>query len=330
MGKEQLDLQFLGFFGIFKESIKLILLGRKIYNKIAVTSIILFSFTILAYIQFFDRQIFGVLNEEARLSQTSKNDSKHREVFSVASLAWTAILLLKVTYFSFAFSPYSLSIHEIAYTIACIYTAKESTITKVTIVVPKIGRRLATFFSGYAIMLLYCIVAAVLFLCVYIFVDNTIGYAIEVVLMVLYVIGFMYIRIIWVLANVLTVLEDVYGFQAMIKSKALIRGKMAVAIALFIFLSICLATIVVVFEDFVVLKMAPCMAIRLGVASLCFLFLLMVILFGLVVQTVIYFVCKSFHQEDIDMSYLAGHIVVDLEMHVPLKAKDIQVGELHV
>ncbi|KAG6660672.1 hypothetical protein CIPAW_03G121100 [Carya illinoinensis] len=153
-------------------------------------------------------------------------------------------------------------------------------------------------------MLLYCIVAVVFFLCAYIFVDSTIGYAIAVRLMVLYLIGFVYISIIWLLANVVTVLEDVYGFQAMIKSKALIKGKMGVAVAFFIVLSICLTTIVVVFEDFFVLKMVSSIAIRIGVAILCCLFLLVVILVGLVVQTMIYFVCKSFHQEDIDVSSL--------------------------
>ncbi|KAG2716226.1 hypothetical protein I3843_03G115700 [Carya illinoinensis] len=177
MEKERHDqLQFLGFFGIFKESIKLILPGRKMFNKMALMTIVIFSFIVLAYIQISHSEILGTLSEEAKLSQNLENNSRYREVYDVICLKWIAILLLKATYFTFAFFHYSLlSTSAIAYTIACIYTTKESTITKVTIVVPKTGRRLATFFSGYAIMLLYCIVAVVFFLCAYIFVDSTIG-----------------------------------------------------------------------------------------------------------------------------------------------------------
>uniref|UniRef100_A0A2N9HSM0 Uncharacterized protein n=1 Tax=Fagus sylvatica TaxID=28930 RepID=A0A2N9HSM0_FAGSY len=149
----------------------------------------------------------------------------------------------------------------------------------------------------------------------------------KVLLLILYLMGFVYLSIVWQLASVVSVLEDVYGIQAMIKSKTLIKGKMGVAIGFFILLFTCFVAIAFVFEDFVVFEMVPDLGIRIGVGILCFLFLVKVILFALVVQTVVYFVCKSYHHQNIDKSALSDHLEVYLGDYVRLK-KDVQLGEL--
>ncbi|KAK4387356.1 hypothetical protein Sango_2342200 [Sesamum angolense] len=43
--------------------------------------------------------------------------------------------------------------------------------------------------------------------------------------------------------------------------------------------------------------------------------------------TVIYFVCKSYHHENIDKSALSDHLEVYVGDYVPLKGKDIQLKE---
>jgi hypothetical protein len=69
------------------------------------------------------------------------------------------------------------------------------------------------------------------------------------------------------------------------------------------------------------------MEIRIGMGLLCLLLLFKVILFGLVIQTVLYFVCKSYHHENIDKSSLSDHLEVYLGEYIPLKSKDVQMEQ---
>ena len=69
--------------------------------------------------------------------------------------------------------------------------------------------------------------------------------------------------------------------------------------------------------------MGPAGRVAAGIGSL--LLLLKVFLFGLVVQTVLYFVCKSYHHENIDKSALSEHLEGYLGDYVPLKSKDVQM-----
>ncbi|KAI8531429.1 hypothetical protein RHMOL_Rhmol11G0136300 [Rhododendron molle] len=48
--------------------------------------------------------------------------------------------------------------------------------------------------------------------------------------MILYAVGFVYMNVVWELASVVSVLEDMKGFKAMTKSRNLIKGKMTVVI----------------------------------------------------------------------------------------------------
>lgn len=150
-----------------------------------------------------------------------------------------------------------------------------------------------------------------------------IGIAIFLLLFVAYLIGFVYIFIIWNLASVVSVLEDVYGFPALVKSRGLIKGKMGVAVACFFVLFICILGIEMVFDYLV---FPGRVKFRDGVGSLCLFFLFVVSLFGLVVQTLIYFVCKSYHHEKIDKNSLADHLEGLLGEYVTPKAKDVPAG----
>ncbi|KAJ6366287.1 hypothetical protein OIU77_002799 [Salix suchowensis] len=136
-----------------------------------------------------------------------------------------------------------------------------------------------------------------------------------VVLVILYSVGLLYITIVWHLASVISVLEDFYGIKAMMKSKELIKGKMGIAAAVFIVVGICFVGIQFLFETFVVLGWP--VEIRIAMGLLCLLLLFKVILFGLVIQTVLYFVCKSYHHENIDKSSLSDHLEVYLGEYVP-------------
>lgn len=185
---------------------------------------------------------------------------------------------------------------------------------------------MVTFLWSFAIVLVYNFISGVLFyLWAYYSGLYGIGIAIFIGLLILYFIGFTYIGLVWHLASVVSVLEDVYGIKAMMKSKALIKGKMGAAVALFFTISTFFVGIQLLFEFLVVLDVGQNMGIRVTIGILCLFLVCTVFLLGLVVQTVMYFVCKSYHHENIDKSSLADHLEVYLGDYVPLKAKDVQL-----
>lgn len=102
------------------------------------------------------------------------------------------------------------------------------------------------------------------------------------------------------------------------------------AVALSFITSLCLLGIQVLFENLVVIGFVGGLPVRIGVGILCFLLLVKVILFGLVIQTVFYFVCKSYHHENIDKSSLSDHLEYYFGEYVPLKEQDVQLGEFHI
>ncbi|KAL5782633.1 hypothetical protein ACOSP7_007662 [Xanthoceras sorbifolium] len=145
-----------------------------------------------------------------------------------------------------------------------------------------------------------------------------------------YVVGFVYISIIWQLASIVSILEDKYGLKTMKNSKILIKGKMGIAVAMFVIFNLYFVGIEIVFEKFVVLEWSPNLASSIMIAILCVVLLLLVILFELLVQTVIYFISKSYHHENIDKSCLSDYLEVYLGDYIPLnRAKEMDGAELH-
>jgi hypothetical protein len=329
MEREQEELQSLGFFGIIKESFKIIFSKRKIFSQITLALILPLSFIFLAHIQVSQLLFSKILDHKQTLDHTQKDTPNYANLSDRITSEWIAFWLFKAAYFTFLLILSLLSTSAVVYTIACIYTAKEITFKKVMSVVPKVWKRLmVTFLWSFFILLVYNIVAiGLITLLAVLIASNVIGIVIIVLLLILYLMGFVYLSIVWQLASVVSVLEDVYGIQAMIKSKTLIKGKMGVAIGFFILLFTCFVAIAFVFENFVAFEMLLDLGIRIGVGILCFLFLVKVILFALVVQTVVYFVCKSYHHQNIDKSALSDHLEVYLGDYVRLK-KDVQLGEL--
>ncbi|XVF61027.1 hypothetical protein PTKIN_Ptkin08bG0095200 [Pterospermum kingtungense] len=303
MDREQEELQFLGFSGILKESFNIIFSWRKIFSQITLSLILPLSFIFLAHIQISQYLFMNILDDQDALNYTRPGTPGYAKLSDILTSEWIVFLLFKVAYFTFLLIFSLLSTSAVVYTIACIYTAKEITFKKVMSVVPKVWKRLfVTFLWSFSIVVVYNIITGLfLFLPVAFLGLSSLGVAILVVLFILYLAGLVYISLVWNLASVVSVLEDVYGIKAMKKSKALIKGKMGVAVAMFLLLTLCLIGIKMLFEIGVVFAWSS-PVIRIGIGILCFLLLFKVFLFGLVAETVIYFVCKSYHHENIDKS----------------------------
>ncbi|KAB1210557.1 hypothetical protein CJ030_MR6G010853 [Morella rubra] len=324
MDREQ-ELQFLGFFGIFKESFKIISSWRKIFGQITLALVIPLSALSLAHIVISDLLFSNVTNDIGNRLVGNTQGSTDVNSSKVATF-----LLFEAAYFISLLILSLLATAAVVYTIACIYTAKEITFKKVMSAVPRVWKRLAvTFLWSFAVAFVYNVVAGVILFLWARFLGGTgVGLILIVILAVAYLIGIVYITIVWDLASVVSVLEEVYGIKSMMKSRALIKGKMGVAVAFLILLSICIAGIEFVFEAFVVNDEFLSLGIRIVVGILCCLLLFMLVLFGLVVQTVIYFVCKSYHHESIDRPSLTAHLEAYLGNYVHLNpAKDVQLSE---
>lgn len=159
-----------------------------------------------------------------------------------------------------------------------------------------------------------------------------IGSLVLFVVLVVYLGGFVYMTLVWQLANVVSVLEDVRGFKAMKKSKELLKGNMWVAIIAPFMLGIVSAVVQFAFEKLVMNGGYLGKVDRVGYGIVCSMLLIVLSLFGLVMETVLYFVCKSYHNENVDKLALSDHLdqVYVLGEYVPLKtADDVQLGKLN-
>ncbi|XWS15208.1 hypothetical protein CRYUN_Cryun35bG0074800 [Craigia yunnanensis] len=333
MDREQEEMQFLGFFGIYKESFKVIFAWRKIFSKITLSLILPLSFIYLVQMEVSSLFFRKIIHNEIELVHTRSGTPKYGKLSDLISNEWAYFWLFKAAYFTLVLIFSLLSTAAVVYTIACIYTARELTFKKVMSVVPKVWKRLmVTFLCIFVAMFFYNVGAAAVLVIWAISVGaSDMGIAFFVVLLLLYFMGFLYLTIIWHLASIVSVLEEAYGLEAMVKSKNLIKGKLWVAIVIFLILNIVLGIILFAFQRLVVHGSTLGMASRVVCAIICFLLLSKTILFGLVIQTVIYFVCKSYHHENIDKSALSDHLEVYLlGEYVPLKAKDVQLEQYHV
>ncbi|CAI8598468.1 unnamed protein product [Vicia faba] len=116
----------------------------------------------------------------------------------------------------------------------------------------------------------------------------------------------------------------------MMKSNELIKGKVGLSIVIFLMLSVSIFGIQFLFTKVVVGGWWVSLVVRTMSGILCVVLLPNMFLFGLVIQTVLYFVCKSYHHQSIDKSVLSEHLEVYHGEYEPLKDKDVQLENYHV
>ncbi|XP_073156511.1 uncharacterized protein [Henckelia pumila] len=333
MDTEQEELQFLGFFGILRESYNIVNSWRKIFSQVMLALILPLSFIYLAQIQIIQLLIAKISTNEETLERTPEGSRSYDSISSLISSEWTEIILFKIGYLLFFLILALLSTSAVVYTIACIYTGKDLTFGKVMSVVPKVWKRLmVTFLCNFAIVFAYNVVAVVIAVLVIIILQPgaSVGGVLLFFYLIVYSIGLFYINMIWQLASVVSVLEESYGLNAMAKSRSLIKGKMGVCVAIFFVLGLCLVGVEAVFKILVVLAYEKGVGYRVGLGIGCLSLMSILMLFALVAQTIIYFVCKSYHHENIDKSALANHLEEYLGEYVPLRSKDVQMEHFEV
>ncbi|KAK9069465.1 hypothetical protein SSX86_011369 [Deinandra increscens subsp. villosa] len=323
MDKPQEEMQELGFFGIYKESIKTILSLKKIFTKITLAFILPMSFIFLFHFviaRIIDWKIDR--DEERAYNSNVENEHLYRKISS----EWIWYWIFKIIYLSFLLLFSLLTTAAVVYTIADTYLGNEVTFNKVVKVVPKVWKRLAlTFLWTYFGFFIYNVVAGVVFLIWETTTTfSTFGVVMFYVILAIYLVGFIYITALWQLASVVTVLESSYGLRAMIKGNELIKGKRWLSWFVFfvlhgIFLGILILFFVLAWDGF--------LGVLVGIV--CVFLLMNLFLLGYVCTTMLYFVCKSYHCEAIDMIGLSSQLGGYLGEFEPASKQDIQLGQSH-
>ncbi|XP_031375689.1 uncharacterized protein LOC116190169 [Punica granatum] len=304
----------------------------KLFAQISLFLILPLSFIFLAHSWVSQTLSYRILRDSFTRIDTYKDSEEYSKLSRSINSTWLFLGLFKAVYFTFVLVLSLLSTSAVVYTIACIYTGKHVTFRNVLSVVPRVWKRLViTFLWIFAVFFVYNVFFGGLLLVCIIFIGvYSYGIAVVIGLFILYVVGFVYMAMIWQLASVVSVLEDVYGRKSVVKSKALIKGKMGISVGCFAGLVVLFMVVQAVFEFLVVIDLVPGLVNRILIGLVCVVLLLGVVLLGLVVQTVLYFVCKSFHHENIDKASLADHLEVYRGDYVPLRAQSVQLEQIHV
>ncbi|KAK7351066.1 hypothetical protein VNO77_10224 [Canavalia gladiata] len=332
MDTEQEEMQSLGLFGVYRESFKMIKSRSKIFNKITLT-ILPLSFIFLIHIQVSNILFAKIKHNAYQIMETSQDTPQYRNLMHMISSEILTFFLFKLLYFTLLLVFSLVSTSAVVYTIASIYTSRDVTFTKVMSVVSKVWKRLVfTFLCTFVAFFAYNVMAVLVYFIWALTVGGRGGggVAVLLVLRILYVAGSVYLAVVWHLASVVTVLEDSYGIEAMVKSVELIKGNMYLSVSIFIMLSVCFGVIQFLFNKMVVHGWRLGSVDRTIYGMLCLVLFSQLYLFQLVIQTVLYFVCTSYHHQNIDKSALSDHLEVYHGEYEPLKGKDIQLEHYHV
>lgn len=312
------SLNFLGIYGILHETFKLIHQWRKIFTQITLVFILPLSLLIFTNMEISNFSLQKISQEETILQHTKKSTP---QFLKLSHLVSSEIIYSSFSNFTFLIisSVFSLlSISAVIYTVACIYAARDVSFAHVIAVLPKVWKRLlVTFLCYFATIFAFNFIAfAVFFLIPVIAIiiygpnnDHNFLLGIGTILFFLiisYCIGIWYLTTIWQLSSVVSVLEESYGFKAMAKSKALLKGNMKMVIKLWMLLDLPLGVIQFVFLHYLVVRSAW---VDRGILGICWVLLFLVFfLVKLVLETVVYFVCKLYHCENVDKLALWNHL----------------------
>ncbi|XP_024529919.1 uncharacterized protein LOC9660321 [Selaginella moellendorffii] len=326
------EMQFLGFFGFFKESFKLLVRHARLMAWFALILVLPLSFALLGHTLVTDPLLNRIrLNEEMLAVERSDGHSAaavhtRRELYSEFGRLGT--LLLAYLVFVLAFS--LLSTAAVVYSVACIYVDKSVTVAKVLGVVPRVWKRLmVTFLWVFLIMFAYHVTFIVSVGLLLVALGSV--PALLLPLLLLLALAFfalqVYLNVIWHLASVITVLEEHYGIAALKKSARVVKGKRMVGSCLVFTHMVASGIIAALFHARVVSANSrlPSAGPRLSLAALLVALLTLVNLLGMLLQSLFYFSVKSFHHESIDRMVLSDHLDAYMGEYVPLKDPDIQM-----
>ncbi|KAL6614331.1 hypothetical protein ACP70R_036601 [Stipagrostis hirtigluma subsp. patula] len=263
--------------------------------------------------------------------------------FHSQSAQWLRLFAYLFLYSIVLFVFSLLSTAAAVFTVASLYAGKPASIASSLAALPPIlPRLLRTFLWVCLLMLAYhTVFALAVLLLIVVFIPNasesdppSLSFLLFLIVVVFVFLGIhVYISALWHLASVVSVLEPLCGLDAMAKSRQLLQGRTGTAATLVIsYFAVCGVTSLL-FRAAVVkgrseagsLGLALPGRLLVGVVLVCVL--VCVNLLGLLVQSVFYYACKAFHNQQIDRTALYEHLGGYLGEYVPLKS-NIQMENL--
>jgi hypothetical protein len=259
---------------------------------------------------------------------------------------WLRLFAYQFLYLIVLFTFSLLSTAAGVFTVASLYAAKPASISaSLSALPPILPRLLRTFLWVSLLMLAYHLVFALaVLLLIVVFLPGaasesappSLSFVLFLLLVVFVFLGIhVYISALWHLASVVSVLEPLCGLAAMAKSKQLLQGRTSTAATLVVsYFAVCGVTSLL-FRAAVVKARGEegsfglALPGRLLVGAFLVCVLVCVNLLGLLVQSVFYYACKAFHNQQIDRSALYEHLGGYLGEYVPLKS-NIQLENLEI
>ncbi|GJY41074.1 hypothetical protein Tco_0428344 [Tanacetum coccineum] len=208
-----------------------------------------------------------------------------------------------------------MSTSVIVYTIASLYTSRDITFTKAMKAGKSAWKRLAiTLLSMFLTLFAYNLLfSVVVFLCNAILGEYANMPIMLIIISIPYTYWSLYLITIWEIASVVSVLEDSCGLKAAIKAMDLMNGKKKVALKVSFMLYLFMGIVVFVYLVFYMYNNGALGKVWLVIiAMICGALFIIGFLIIIVAQTMIYLVCKSHHQETIDLgsssTYLGAYL----------------------
>lgn len=346
------ELRFLGAFGIVREAFNIFFRSsrRKILWALALTLLLPLSFASLGHQNFIFGPLLLKINEKTTEVAIHPGETSTRRELAAD---WRQLLMVLAAYIAFVVTLSLLSMAAVVYTVASIYSPsikklKLSYGGVLSADVPGVWKRLMSTFLWFFIVFLGFMVPSVLaisFLCVIFFpaiLDSLVGGKVPyrsdllgtifvgIFTIIVFICPLIYISMVLYLSSVVSVLEDkYYGLAAIWKSSNLIKGKRMTMLLLLILNSIFSGIIDWLFSYAVTDGRSHGLGIAARVVSgtlLLGLFCL-VNLMVLLTQSVLYFVCKSYHHESIDDNLSSK--VYNVGDYEPLEISSIQLEDMH-
>jgi hypothetical protein len=263
--------------------------------------------------------------------------------YAAGAAQWVTLFAYQFLYLIFLFTFSLLSTAAAVFTVASLYAAKPASIAASLSALPTIlPRLLRTFLWVSLLMLAYhaLFVLTLLLLLTAYAPDparSTLMALSFLFFALLFVFGFLaihvYISALWHLASVISVLEPVCGLAAMSKSRQLLKGRTRTAAVLVVSYFAACGVTAGLFHSAVVKgrgeegSLGLTLPVKILVGAVMVSLLVIVNLLGLLVQSVFYYACKAYHNQEIDRTALYEHLGGYLGEYVPLKS-NIQMENL--
>lgn len=231
---------------------------------------------------------------------------------------FVGLYLVAVLYLIFVLALSLFATAAIVYSVACIYTGKGISYMRVIRVVPKVWSRLMNTFLWAHILLSFYYAAFMTLLLALLLIQETSGVSMTVLMVpsaLVFNVFLVHFNLVWSLASVVSVLEDTKGVSAMKRSNILIAGKRLAGFYLFCIYATCIIGMLGLFGGLAQRSKVG----RLFLGVLLLVSWTAVTLVAIVIQSIFYFVCKSYHQESIDRSALSEKLDGYLGDYMPLR-----------